>query len=142
MYLDRVVWHYIPDPWEAAEGLAAGELAWWQEPQFDFIAKIGQYPDLQTFVIDPQGTQGWLSPNWLHPPFNNQKARQALLHAMDQATFLAWANGQSQYYRTCYSVFPCGTAYATAELARMAVDRRFVRIVSTECSAGQCSRPR
>jgi peptide/nickel transport system substrate-binding protein len=113
VYLDRVVWHYIPDPWEAAEGLAAGELDWWQEPQIDFIPKIEQNPDLQTFVIDPQGTQGWLRPNWLHPPFNNQKARQALLHAMDQATFLAWAIGQSQYYRTCYSVFPCGTTYAT-----------------------------
>jgi peptide/nickel transport system substrate-binding protein len=64
-------------------------------------------------VIDPQGTQGWLRPNWLHPPFNNQKARQALLHAMDPATSRAWAVGQSQYYRTCYSIFPCGTAYAT-----------------------------
>ena len=32
---------------------------------------------------------------------------------MDQATYLAWAIGQAQYYRACYSIFPCGTTYAT-----------------------------
>lgn len=86
---------------------------WWQEPPIEFIPKIERHPELQTFIFDPHGAQGWLRPNWLHPPFNNQKARQALLHMMDQATYLAWAIGQSQYYRTCYSVFPCGTTYAT-----------------------------
>jgi len=57
--------------------------------------------------------QGWLRPNHLHPPFNNKKAREALLHMMDQVTYLAWAIGQSKYYRPCYSVFPCGSPYAT-----------------------------
>ena len=32
-------------------------------------------PDLQMFLTDPLGTQGWLKPNCLHPPFNNRKAR-------------------------------------------------------------------
>jgi peptide/nickel transport system substrate-binding protein len=32
---------------------------------------------------------------------------------MDQATYLAWAFGQSQYYRTCDSVFACEGPYAT-----------------------------
>jgi peptide/nickel transport system substrate-binding protein len=62
---------------------------------------------------DPLGTQGWLRPNCLHPPFNNRKARQALVHMMDQVTYLAWAIGPSQYYRTCDSVFSCGGPYAT-----------------------------
>ena len=60
----------------------------------------------------PSG-QGWLRPNFLHPPFNNKKARQALLHMMDQVTYLAWAHGQSKYYRPCYSVFACGSPYVT-----------------------------
>jgi peptide/nickel transport system substrate-binding protein len=112
-YLDKVIWQYIPDPWEAAEALSAGEVDWWQDPPIDFIPKIEQNPDLQTFLIDPLGVQGWLRPNWLHPPFNNKKARQALLHMMDQETYLAWAVGQPQYYRTCYSVFACGGPYET-----------------------------
>jgi peptide/nickel transport system substrate-binding protein len=100
-YLDKVIWRYIPDPWEAAEDLAAGKVDWWEQPPLDFIPKIEQNPDLQTFLTDPLGTQGWLKPNCLHPPFNNRKARQALLHMMDQETNLAWAFGQSQYYQPC-----------------------------------------
>jgi peptide/nickel transport system substrate-binding protein len=72
-----------------------------------------QNPDLHTFPIDPLGVQGWLRPNFLHPPFNNKKAREALLHMMDQVTYLAWAVGQSNYYRPCYSVFACGGPYET-----------------------------
>jgi peptide/nickel transport system substrate-binding protein len=113
VYLDKVVWRYIPDPWDAADALSAGEVDWWEEPPLDFIPKIEQNPDLQTFLFDPLGTQGWLRPNFLHPPFNNKKARQALLHMMDQETYLAWAVGQSEYYRPCPSVFACGGPYAT-----------------------------
>jgi peptide/nickel transport system substrate-binding protein len=111
--LDRIIWRYIPDPWEAAEHLATGEVDWWQEPPIDFMPKIQQHPDLQTFLFDPIGVQGWLRPNFLHPPFNNEKAREALLHMMDQETYLAWAVGQSDYYRPCYSVFSCGGPYET-----------------------------
>jgi peptide/nickel transport system substrate-binding protein len=113
VYLDKVIWRYLPDPWDAADGLAAGEVDWWEEPPLDFVPKIEQNPDLQTFLIDPLGEQGQLRPNFLHPPFNNKKARQALLHMMDQVTYLAWAVGQSEYYHACYSVFACGGPYAT-----------------------------
>ena len=108
VYLDKVIWRYIPDPWDASEALAAGEVDWWQEPLIDFLQKIKQNPDLRTFLFDPLGVQGWLRPNWLHPPFNNKKARQALLHMMDQVNYLAWAVGDDQYYQSCYSVFACG----------------------------------
>ena len=81
-------------------------MDWWEQPPLDFIPKIEQNPDLQTYLTDPLGTQGWLRPNCLHPPFNNKKARQALLHMMDQVTYLAWAIGQSQYYRECNSSLP------------------------------------
>jgi peptide/nickel transport system substrate-binding protein len=113
VYLDKVIWRYMPDPEEAAAALAAGEVDWWENPPLDFIPKIKQNPALQTFLVDPLGTQGWLRPNHLHPPFNNKKARQALLHMMDQVTYLALAIGQPEYYRPCYSVFACGGPYAT-----------------------------
>src|SRR5229473_3653647 len=113
VYLDRVIWRYTADPWDAAEDLTAGEVDWWQEPPLDFIPKLEQNPDLQTFLIDPLGQQGWLTPNWLHPPFNNRKAREALLHTMDQVTYLHWSVGQSNYYRACNSVYACGGPYAT-----------------------------
>ena len=58
VYLDKVVWRYIPDPWDAADDLAAGKVDWWEQPPIDFIPKIEQNPDLQTLLIDPLGTQG------------------------------------------------------------------------------------
>ncbi len=49
-YLDKVIWRYVPDPWDAAEA-----LDWWQEPPLDFMPKIEQNTDLQTFLFDPMG---------------------------------------------------------------------------------------
>ncbi len=113
-YVDKIIWKYMPDPWRVADALAAGEIDWWQEPPQDFCPKIEQTPDLQTFLFDPLGAQGWLRPNHLHPPFNNRLARQALLHMMDQVTYLAMAIGPAKYYRPCHSVFACRGPYATS----------------------------
>ena len=112
-YLDRVIWRYMADHESAAPALAAGEVDWWEQPPPDFIPKIEQNPALSTSPFDPLGSQGVLRPNHLHPPFNNKKARQALLHMMDQVTYLHWAIGQPKYYRPCHSIFACRGPYAT-----------------------------
>ena len=113
VHLDKVIWRYGPNPESVAEALAAGEVDWWEQPPLDFMPKINQNPALRTFIPDPLGTQGWLRPNHLHPPFNNKKARQALLYAMDQVTYLALAIGPADYYRPCHSVFACKGPYAS-----------------------------
>jgi peptide/nickel transport system substrate-binding protein len=141
VYLDKVIWRYIPDPMDAADALAAGDVDWWQEPQLDFIPKIEQNPDLQTFLFDPLGAQGWLRPNCLHPPFNNRKAREALLHMVDQVTYLAWAIGQSKYYRPCHSVFPCGSPYATRSGAEPIVKHDLTRARQLVQESGYDGRP-
>ena len=126
-YLDKVIWRYIADPWDAAEDLTAGEVDWWQEPPLDFIPKIEQNPDLQTFLIDPLGQQGFLRPNFLHPPFHNKKAREALLHTMDQETYLYLTVSQSKYYRACNSVYACGGPYATTVGAEPIMEHNLIR---------------
>jgi peptide/nickel transport system substrate-binding protein len=141
VYLDKVIWRYVPDPWDAAEDLAAGKVDWWEQPPLDFIPKIEQNPDLQTFVIDPLGTQGWLKPNFLHPPFNNKKAREALLHMMDQVTYLALAIGQSQYYHPCYSIFACGGPYATTIGAEPIMEHDLTRARQLVKESGYDGRP-
>src|SRR5262249_28223100 len=128
VYLDKVIWRYLADPWDTANDLAAGEVDWWEQPPLDFIPKIEQNPDLQTILTDPLGTQGWLRPNCLHPPFNNRKAREALLHMMDQVTYLAWAIGPSQYYRACNSVFACRGPYATGIGAEPMIEHDLAKV--------------
>ena len=108
VHLDRVVWRYMPDSATAANALEAGELDYWQFPAADFVARLEKSPNLTTFIADPVGLTGWLRPNHLHPPFDQKKARQALLHMVDQEMYLQAAIGQPKYYRTCPGLFLCG----------------------------------
>jgi peptide/nickel transport system substrate-binding protein len=140
-YADKVIWRYIPDPWSAADALATGEVDWWEDPPLDFIPKIEQNPDLKTFQFDSLGVQGWLRPNFLHPPFNNRKAREALLHMMDQVTYLAWAHGQSKYYRPCYSLFACGSPYTTTIAAEPMIKHDLGRARQLVKDSGYDGRP-
>src|SRR5947208_3523074 len=97
VHLDRVVWRYMPDHATANAALEAGEIDWWENPPLDFVPKIEANPALATFVTDPRGTQGWIRPNHKHPPFNNKKARQALLYSVDQSKYLKAAIGVEKY---------------------------------------------
>jgi peptide/nickel transport system substrate-binding protein len=127
VHLDKVIWRWMPDHATAAAALAAGEVDWWEIPPLDFIPRIEQNASLATFLPDPLGTQGWLRPNHLHPPFDNKKARQALVHMMNQEMYLQAAIGVPKYYRPCHSVFACNGPYASkagAEgLARQDLER-------------------
>ena len=112
--IDRVVWRYIPDAATASAALDAGEIDWWENPPLDFVPKIESNSALATFITDPRGTQGWIRPNHKHPPFNNKKARQALLYIVDQAKYLKAAIGVEKYYKTCPALFTCGGPFDSA----------------------------
>ncbi len=112
--LNKVLWRYIPDAATAAAALDAGEVDWWENPPLDFVPRIEKNPTLATFVTDPRGTQGWVRPNHLQPPFNNKKARQALLYMVDQPAYLQAAIGQPKFYKTCPALFTCGGPWESA----------------------------
>ena len=106
--VDRVEWRYIPDAATAGAALEAGEVDYWENVPLDFAPRLEKNANLSVFVTDPKGSQGILRPNHLHPPFNNKKARQALLLAVDQKNYLQAVIGHEKYYKTCPSVFMCG----------------------------------
>ena len=68
----RSIWRYIPDPWDAADDLAAGEVDWWEEPPIDFIPKIEQNPDL-TDVSHRSARDARLAQAELAPPAVQQQ---------------------------------------------------------------------
>jgi peptide/nickel transport system substrate-binding protein len=111
VYLDRVIWRTIPDAATAAAALQAGEVDLWQFPPLDFVPRLEKDPNLTVFQTDPQGSQGWIRFNHLHPPFNDKRARRAVLMAMDQEAFLQAAVGHPRFYRTCGAYFMCGGQY-------------------------------
>lgn len=106
--VDRVEWRYIPDALTASSALEAGEVDYWENVPLDFAPGLERNPNVTIFVTDPRGSQGILRPNHLQPPFNNKKARQALLHMVDQAYYLQAVIGSAKYYKVCPGVFMCG----------------------------------
>ena len=113
VHVDRVEWIYIPDPATAMNALQNGEVDLWETPAPDMLPLLSANPDIKTAVIDPLGTQGWLRPNHLHPPFDNPKARQALLWAVNQTEYLQAIIGDPSLYKACPAYFICGTPNET-----------------------------
>src|SRR5882724_12781270 len=107
--VDRVEWIYIPDSATAAAALSAGEADWWEQLPPDLIPLLRKNKDMRVENIDPLGSIGIIRFNFLQPPFNNQKLRQALLYVVNQRDYVLGIAGDEKNGHTCYSFFTCGT---------------------------------
>ena len=108
--LDRLEWLYIPDANTTLNALMAGEIDYFEAPPLDFIRILKDMPDVTVMTIDKLGVQGLIRPNSLHPPFNNYKARQALLYIADQAEYMqAVVGDMSLAMPFCGAFFLCNS---------------------------------
>jgi peptide/nickel transport system substrate-binding protein len=107
--VDRVEWIYIPDSATAAAALGAGEVDWWEQLPPDLIPVLARNKNIKVENIDPLGSMGLIRFNFLHPPFDNPKMRQALLYTVDQNDYVLGIAGDPKNGHTCYSYFTCGT---------------------------------
>jgi peptide/nickel transport system substrate-binding protein len=107
--VDRVEWIYIPDAATAAAALNAGEVDWWEQLPPDLIPVLAKNKDIKVENIDPLGSMGMIRFNFLYPPFNNPKMREALLYAVDQRDYVLGIAGDPKNGRPCYSYYTCGT---------------------------------
>src|SRR6478752_6907476 len=107
--VDRVEWIYIPDSATAAAALNAGEADWWEQLPPDLIPLLRKNKDVRVENIDPLGSLGIIRFNFLQPPFNNQKMREALLYVLDQKDYVLGIAGDEKNGHTCYSFYTCGT---------------------------------
>ncbi|MEQ9639596.1 MAG: ABC transporter substrate-binding protein [Alphaproteobacteria bacterium] len=111
--VDRVEWIYIPDAQTTLNALANGEIDYWEAPSPDMMAQLESTEGVKVELIDPLGAQGWLRLNHTLPPFNNVKARQAILNAVNQEDYLRVIVGDPKFYKVCPSYFICGSPNAT-----------------------------
>jgi peptide/nickel transport system substrate-binding protein len=107
--VDRVEWIYIPDSATAAAALNAGEADIWEQLPPDLIPVLAKNKDVTVKNIDPLGSMGMIRFNFLHPPFNNEKMRQALFYAVNQQDYVLGIAGDPKNGHPCYSYFTCGT---------------------------------
>ncbi|MEM1045255.1 MAG: ABC transporter substrate-binding protein [Pseudomonadota bacterium] len=107
--VDRVEWTYFPDQNTAMNALISGEVDYFESPAVDLVPILSANSDIVVEVNDPLGNIGFARFNHLLPPFDNADVRRAALMAMKQEDYLATAVGDQQFWKTCYSVFPCDT---------------------------------
>ena len=106
--LDTVEYSYIPDPTTALNALRTGQIDIQQVVPYDLVPLLRQDPAITVQVEDPFGFQALIRPNSLVPPFNNPKAREALLYLADPADYLtAMTGGDPAMRKPCLSPFMC-----------------------------------
>ncbi|MER9128009.1 ABC transporter substrate-binding protein [Mesorhizobium sp. M0959] len=113
--VDRVIWESIRDPQTAISALQAGEIDFVQTPSIDLLPALETDPNLAVEVLDPSGTDMYLRFNCMQNPFNNVKARQAMLYLIDQEAFMQAAIGNPKYFKTITSWFGNNTPYTNDE---------------------------
>ena len=113
VHFDRVEWQVAGDPATAAAALQTGEVDWIEQPLSDLLPVLGRNQGIVVEVNDLLGELGIIRFNHLHPPFNNQKLRQAVLAIADQKEFLAAVMGpDSPYTKAGVGIFTPGTPLA------------------------------
>ncbi|AJD43876.1 nickel/oligopeptide ABC transporter substrate-binding protein (plasmid) [Rhizobium gallicum bv. gallicum R602sp] len=113
--VDRIIWDIIADDQTALAALQAGEIDFLQTSPPDFYAAIENDPNLALQVLDKSGDDMCLRMNHLQKPFNNVKARQAMLHLIDQEAILRVTAPDPRYGHTVTSIFGNDTLYSNDE---------------------------
>ena len=111
--VDRVEWDAIADPQTAANALAKGEIDFIEQPPFDLLPQLEKAKGVVIKDHNLLGNSNWLRINWLQPPLDNVKIRQAVLHAVAQEDYLAAQIGNPDFYKLCGGFFPCGTSFGS-----------------------------
>ena len=111
--VDRIEYKVIPDAATAFAALNAGEVDILDQPSMDLLGVIEKNPDVVMGEVQLLPGYGGLRPNFLHPPFNNPKARQALALMVDQRTYAQAAYGDERFWKVCFGMYMCRGPYAT-----------------------------
>jgi peptide/nickel transport system substrate-binding protein len=107
--VDRVEWLIMPDAQTAVNALVAGEVDFVETPSVDHLPVLRQRGQ-RTIITNALGFQGMLRMNHLHPPFNDARARRALVYLVNQEEYLLAMFGPDRnLWRVCHAFFVCGS---------------------------------
>ncbi|MGY4311744.1 ABC transporter substrate-binding protein [Bradyrhizobium sp. JR3.5] len=111
--VDRVEWVTMADAQTAMNALQSGDIDFLENPSFDTLSILEGDKDLKVETLNKFGFQTLGRMNFLYPPFDNIKVRQAALMAINQKQVLDALVGNPKYYKTCVSFFICDTPFAS-----------------------------
>jgi peptide/nickel transport system substrate-binding protein len=110
--VDRVEWVWIPDSETQLNALLNGEIDMVESVSHDHLGVLEKNKDIRV-ITGRTSNQYVFRPNWVQPPFNNEKIRRAAAYALSQEEFLQANIGDKRFYRPCKAMFTCDTALAT-----------------------------
>jgi peptide/nickel transport system substrate-binding protein len=114
VYVERVEWNLaLRDAQAQINALQKGEVDIIEQPSFPLIPGLKADPNIVVYTYSPP-LQYMARFNHLHKPFDNAKVRQAAMAAFAQLPFLQAQVGVKELYKTCPSMFTCGTPYASS----------------------------
>jgi peptide/nickel transport system substrate-binding protein len=107
---ERIEWITMPDPATAAAALQTGEIDWWEIAIPDLVPMLRQNRNIGVDIQDPLGNIGMLPINHLFPPFNDPRARHAILAAMSQEEYMrAYVGDDASLWKPLPGYFTPGT---------------------------------
>src|SRR4051794_30137738 len=108
-------------------------MDYYELPPLDFVGLLKDNPDIKLMVVDPLGVEQHIRPNSLYPPFNNYKARQALLYLASQEEYnQAVVGNPDLYLKFCGAFFMCGSENETEAGAVKRPDRAKAKALLAE----------
>ena len=108
--VDRIDVMIMPDAATAVAALDRGEIDMYETPPLDLLPVLKKNPNIKIVVFNKAGALAFVRPNFLHPPFNHPKARQALMHMVDQTDYMSAAIGSDPAnWKVCWAIMVCGT---------------------------------
>ena len=114
MMFDRIEWLILPDDATKAAALQNGEVDWWENPVPDLVPLLKRNRNVSLDIADPLGNIGSLRFNHLHPPFNDVRARRAVMMALSQEDYMRAVVGDDEtLWKASASYFTPGTALYT-----------------------------
>lgn len=110
--VDRIEMIYSPDANAAAQALKEGKIDYMESVPTSLVPSLEADKNVSVGYTDPIGNIGMMRFNSLQPPFDKVGVRRAVLMALKQQDYMTAALGDQKFWRTCYSVYPCGTPLA------------------------------
>jgi peptide/nickel transport system substrate-binding protein len=106
---DRIEWVTIADPATAAAALQNGEVDWLELPLPDLVPTLRKNRNVTVEIQDPLGNVAMLFFNHLFPPFNDVRARRAILMALSQEDYMRAYVVDDKMWKPLPSYFTPGT---------------------------------
>jgi peptide/nickel transport system substrate-binding protein len=111
-HVDRVEWLNIANAQTSALALIQGEIDYIESPGVDFLPLL-QRRGMRIVRTNTLGAPGMIRMNHIHPPFNDPRARQALMQLVNQEEFLQAMFPDPSLYQVCHAFFVCGSPQET-----------------------------